>query len=124
MNPGAGVLGQIVERSADGEADDDWLAAYADVVMAEYGLSLAEAIWDFPLLAARVLAPSRVRRQGGKWAAPDSTDRAVAAARARAKEWLARHFTILPKGVPGPPDALGAWLRSRPVRGEAPLNEG
>lgn len=81
--------------------------------MAEYGLSLYEAVWKFPLAAAQALAPARVRRHGGKWSQPDASDRAVAEARAKCKAWLAAHFTILPQGVPGPADALGDWLRAR-----------
>lgn len=113
MNPGAGVLGEIVAASGGKGASDDWLAEYVDALMSDYGLSLRAAVWEFPLVAARALAPVRVRRHGGKWAAPDAADRAAAEARAKAKAWLAAHFTILPKGEPGPPDALGAWMRAK-----------
>lgn len=115
----AGILGRIADSAkADTGAPDDWLAAYVDAIMSDYGVSLHEAVWKFPLVAAHYLAPARVRRHGGKWEAPDSSDRAIAAARARAKAWLAKHFRILPKGEPGPADALGDWMRSRALRGE------
>lgn len=84
--------------------------------MSDYGISLHEAVWTFPLEAALALAPARVRRLGGKWDQPNSHDRAVARARARAKRWLEANFRILPKGEPGPRDALGDWLRSRQHR--------
>lgn len=84
--------------------------------MADYGLSLHEAVWKFPLVAANYLAPARVRRLGGKWTAPDSTDRAIMQARARCKAWLAAHFRILPQGEPGPENALGDWIRERAMR--------
>ncbi len=107
------MLGEIADSAGADGPGDDWLADLADAVMSDYGLSLHEAIWHFPLAAARALAPSRVRRHGGKWTRPDANDRASSQARARAKEWLAAHFTILPPGEPGPADALGDWLRSR-----------
>lgn len=119
------MLGEITAQSrADASTPDDWLAAICDVLMAEYGLSLHEAVWRFPLEAAAALAPSRVRRHGGKWAAPDASDRAVAAARARAKDWLKAHFTILPPGESGPPDALGEWMRGRPPRSHQLRDQG
>lgn len=83
--------------------------------MAEYHLSLHGALWNFPLPAALLLAPARVRRHGGQWNAPDTHDRACAVARQRAKLWLAGRFDILPPGVPGPEDALGDWMRSLPA---------
>lgn len=115
MNSGAGVLGEIADASGNDGPGDDWLADYVDALVADYGLSLRAAIWEFPLAAARALAPSRVRRHGGKWDRPDSADRAAGEARAKTKAWLARHFTILPPGEPGPADALGDWLRKRAV---------
>ena len=119
------MLGEITAQSrADAPPSDDWLAAICDAVMSDYGLSLYEAVWRFPLEAAAHLAPARVRRHGGKWAAPDASDRAVAEARARAKAWLAAHFRILPKGEPGPEDALGQWLRSRHLRDKGAQGEG
>jgi hypothetical protein len=81
--------------------------------MADYGVTLHEAVWRFPLEAGRALAPARTRRHGGEWNRPGAVDRAKAAARARAKAWLREHFIILPPGEPGPADALGDWLRSR-----------
>lgn len=91
----------------------DWLPAYCDVLMSDYGISLYEAVWKFPLLAATLLAPARVRRLGGKWDQPDARDRAAAAARQRCKAWLAEHFTLLPQGASAPADALGTWMRAR-----------
>lgn len=106
------MLGEIVAH-ADPSPNDDWLAEMSDALMSDYGLTLHEAVWRFPLAAAMALAPARVRRHGGKWDRPQSADMAVAAARARAKAWLSKRFTILPAGEPGPSDALGDWMRAR-----------
>ena len=107
------MLGEIASQSREEANNDDWLASLCDALMSDYGLTLHDAVWRFPLEAAAALAPARVRRHGGKWSQPDSSDRAVAAARAKCKAWLALNFSVLPKGQPGPPDALGDWLRAR-----------
>lgn len=93
--------------------------------MAEYSLSLAEA-WAFPLEGYLALLPAMITRHGGQVSGPQSSDQASIAARAKAKDWLASHFRILPIGTPGPQNALQRWLADRgaEVRNAAdPLTE-
>ena len=80
--------------------------------MAEYHLTIAAAML-FPLEAYLALIPALVARHGGKGNGPDYVDQASIAARETAWRFLRRHFTILPQGEPGPPNALGKWLNSK-----------
>lgn len=80
--------------------------------MADYSMTLYDAMFDFPLEAALALWPALIVRNGGE-AGIDHTDRASISARKRCKGFLAEHFRILPKGVDGPDNALIHWLASK-----------
>lgn len=68
-----------------------------DALMAEYHMTLSQAL-DFPLQAALALWPAMLGRHGAHQG-PDYIDRAVIAARTRARAWLERQFRIIPQEV-------------------------
>lgn len=81
-----------------------------DWLQADYSVTLHDAVWRYPLPAALALRPESARRRGLVVTGPDNADQASAKARAACKQWLAEHFQILPKGEPGPDNALADWL--------------
>lgn len=85
-----------------------------DWLQADYGVTLHDAVWVYPLPAALALRPESARRRGLVVQGPDNADQASARARTACKAWLRQHFRILPKGTPGPVNALGDWIASQP----------
>lgn len=65
---------------------------------AEYGVSLADAIWRTSLVIPLVLLPVRNQRLGGD-GGPSYANRASMDARNRARRFLEAHYTIVPKPV-------------------------
>lgn len=66
--------------------------------MAEYHLTLTEAVFEFPLAAANVLLPVRNERQGGN-SGPGFVTSASIRGRNTAKAWLEQHYQIVDKPV-------------------------
>lgn len=67
--------------------------------MAEYGVSLQAAIWEFPLVAAVALLPIRNQRVTGKSQGPTSAQKALIAARNKARAFLRENFHVVDKPV-------------------------
>lgn len=65
---------------------------------AEYGVSLADAVWRTGLVIPLVLLPVRNQRLGGD-GGPSYANRASMDARNRARRFLEAHFTIVAKPV-------------------------
>lgn len=61
--------------------------------MHDYGLSLHEAVWRFPLSAAGALMPALLTRLGHR--VPDARDRAMMRAHRAEGERLRREFRII-----------------------------
>lgn len=68
-----------------------------ELLMAEYRLTLFEAVFRFPIRAAFALIPSRSERLGRRQSGPTDGDTASIRKRAQVKEWLKAHFTIVPE---------------------------
>lgn len=62
--------------------------------MHEYSLTLYDAVFRFPLRAALGLWPAIAYRHGGGGTGPDAIDRAVLAARRKARAFFEKHFRI------------------------------
>lgn len=63
--------------------------------MAEYHLSLVEAVWEFPLSVALVFLPIRNERQGAESSAPNYAQEAAVQARSKARSFLKENFTLV-----------------------------
>lgn len=64
--------------------------------MAEYHVSPAEAVWDFPLALAMVLLPARNERHGGD-TGPSYVSEASIRARNKARRFFEKYYTITKK---------------------------
>ncbi len=62
--------------------------------MAEWGMSLAEAM-AFPLATALALWPAKVIRRGGGDSMPDYTDLARQKAKRKMRAWIAANFEVV-----------------------------
>lgn len=62
--------------------------------MAEWGMSLAEAM-AFPLATALALWPAKIVRRGGGDSMPDYTDLARQKAKRKMRAWIAANFEVV-----------------------------
>ena len=83
-----------------------WASGLVEMLMAEYGLSLAEATWRFPIRAALGLVRPRAQRMGHDATGPDHTDRASISKRQEVMAWIEQNFRIV-KRLPAQPAQPG-----------------
>lgn len=75
-----------------------------EAAMSQWGLTLHQALWEFPLAALLALWVPMAERLGGGGDGPDIADRAGIEARQRCRRWLQKHFEIIPTPKqPNPP---------------------
>lgn len=72
------------------------MISVAEFTMATWSVSLFEAIWRFPLIAAATLLPAATVRSGGDLRGEDLMSRASLRARAEAERVLRQHYLIVP----------------------------
>lgn len=71
-------------------------------MIAEYHLTLHEAVFRFPVAAALALWPCLATRKGGGEDAPDWVDRCRMRARLRVRRHLEANYNIIPAAEPQP----------------------